>query len=906
MKWFNLLRDRLRALRQRDDVINDIDREMRTHVELQTEENIKAGMSPAAAREQALRSFGNMNRALDEAYDVKGGGLFESLMQDVRYGARMLTKHKAFTAVAVITLALGIGANTAIFSVVNELLLRPLPYRDAERIVMLWEVTPEGRHQNTTSRANFRAWRSQNSSFEHMAAFSDQRFNLTGTGEPEELSVQMATPEIFKILGVEPVLGRALLPEDDGPGQPPVAVLSYPLWQRRFGGQANIIGQQITLNGVQFTVTGVMPPSFQFHLKHRSGTGRPAELWTVLPMPSGGAANERGRFLSVVARLKDGVAIEQAGAELRTIEARLSDEAPQFNKNYSAEVLPLREQFFGNVRRPLWLMLGAVGFVLLIACANVANLLLSLATSREKEIALRAALGARRVRIVRQLLTESLLLALLGSLLGLGFAWLGIKALVVISPRDLISLQSVGLNVTVLLWTLGVSLLTGVVFGLAPALHISRLNLNDSLKEGGKSESAQASGSRRLRSALVVSEIALAVVLLASAGLLIKSFVRLQQVDRGFDTENILTMVIRLPFARYPEDPQLVAFFGQAMERVRSLPGVRSAGMVNFLPLYGGLGSNTGFKIEGRPEPPPGQGPSCDVRVADAGYFPTMGIPLLRGRSFSDMELREARQVILINEALARLHFPNEDPIGKRLDVAMFEKPTPAEIIGVVGNVRYDSLIDESPPAVYFPHPDLAYPFMTLVVRTDGDPAAISPAVQREIRSLDPNQPVSDVRTMDQVMAEWVSRSRFNTLLLGLFAGLATLLSAVGIFGVMNYSVALRTRELGLRLAIGAQPRQVLLLVLKQGLLLTILGVVVGLAAAFALTRSVVRTLVWCGGHRFEHLHADLSLPGHRLPPGLLPPRAPRNANRPLAGATLRVAPGDPGAARLVTPAPPR
>ncbi|PYS68026.1 MAG: hypothetical protein DMF69_21415, partial [Acidobacteria bacterium] len=382
---------------------------------------------------------------------------------------------------------------------VNELLLRPLAYRDADRIVMLWEVTPEGRHQNTTSRANFRGWQDQNTSFQYISAFTDQRVNLTGDGEPEELSAQFATPELFKVLGVDPILGRTLLPEDAETGRPKVVVLGYGLWQRRFGGQQNIVGQKITLSGVPHSVVGVMPASFQFHIKQRSGTGRPAELWSVLPMPpAGNVPADRGRFLSTVGRLKDGVSVEYAGSELRTIESRLSDESPQFNKNYSAEVLPLREQFFGNVRRPLWLMLGAVGFVLLIACANVANLLLSLATSREKEIALRAALGARRLRIVRQLLTESLLLSIVASVVGLGFAWLGIKALIAISPRDLLSLPNVSLNLTVLFWTLGISLLTGVVFGLAPALHVSRLNLNDSLKEGEPSI-AQRPGSFRNR-----------------------------------------------------------------------------------------------------------------------------------------------------------------------------------------------------------------------------------------------------------------------------------------------------------------------------------------------------------------------------------------------------------------------
>jgi putative ABC transport system permease protein len=848
MRWLNIFSARLRALLGRETVLRDIDEEMRLHVEMETEANIERGMSPEDALWAARRSFGNLSSIKDSAYEVRGGGMIETLLQDIRYGARVLAKHKGFTVVAVLTLALGIGANTAIFSVVNELLLRPLPFPDAERLVMLWEVSPEGRHQNTTSRTNFLSWREQSTVFEGMAAFSDQRLNLTGVGEPEEVSVQLATPELFRVLGVEPIIGRGMTEEDARPGAPDVAVLSYGLWQRRFGGDPRVIGQPISLNGTPCAVIGILPAGFEWHIRKRSGTGRPAEIWSVLPMRmEGEGANAWGRFLSVVARLKPGATLEQAEAEMKTIAARLEQDTPQYHRGYGAEAIPLREQFVGNVRPALLILLGAVGFVLLIACANVANLLLARAAAREKEIALRAALGAQRLRIVRQLLTESLLLSVLGSLLGLVFAWWGIGALVAISPRDLVNLHGVGLNLTVLAWTLAVSLVTGIIFGLAPALEATRLNLNDALKEGGKGAGGQGTRSRRLRNALVVAEVALALVLLASAGLLVKSFIRLQKIDTGFNAENVLTMVLRLPDSKYKEDPQFVAFFRQAMERIRALPGVRAVGMVNYLPLYGGLGSATGFTIEGRPAPPPGEEPSTNVRVTDADYFKAMGIPLLRGRNFTDLETSEARRVILISESLAQQHFPGEDPLGKRLSVGMFEKPVLTEIIGIVGDVKYDSLTDRVEPTVYFPHPELTYAFMTLVIRTDGDPALMAPTVERELRAIDPDQPVSDVRTMNQVMADTTGRARFNTLLLGLFAGLATLLAGVGIFGVMNYSVALRTHEIGIRMALGAQPGRILMLILKQGLLLTLIGIGIGLIGALALTRVMSGLLFGVG-----------------------------------------------------------
>jgi putative ABC transport system permease protein len=838
MKFFNILRERLRALFQRERVIDEIDEEMRLHVELEKHANLSKGMSEFDAQREADRAFGNYASLRDAAYGVRGGGMLETLWQDIRYGARVLVKHKGFTAVAVLTLALGIGANTAIFSVVNELLLRRLPYTDPERIVMVWEVTPSGRHENTTSRANFRTWREQNQSFEDMAAFSDQRLNLTGDGPPEEVPVQFTTPELFQILGSRPLLGRVMNSSDADPRKEKVALLSYGIWQRRFGGDPGIVGKAINLHDSPFNVIGVMPPDFQWHIKRRSGTGKAPEIWTVLSMPSSGPSLV-GRFLSVVAKLKQGVSLTQAESDIRAIEARIAQDDPEHNKGYSAEAIPLREQLVGNARPALLILLGAVGFVLLIACANVANLMLARAADREKEIALRTALGAHRLRIIRQLLTESLLLALFGSVFGLGLAWCGIKALIAISPRDVVSFQNVGINLTVLGWTLGISLATGIIFGLAPALEAARINLNEALKEGGKGGGGQSSRSRRIRSAFVVAEVALALVLLSSAGLLMRSFIRLQNIDTGFSTDNILTMVVPLSSTKYKEDPQVISFFRQANERIKALPSVQAVGIVNYLPLYGGLGSATGFKVEGRPPLPPGLDPGTNVRVCDSGYFAAMGIPLLRGRTFSDAENTEAKHVVLINQAMALKHFPGEDPIGKRIDVSMFLKPNPTEIIGIVGDVRYDSLVDQPEPTVYFPHPDLTYEFMTLVIRTSNDPTAIAPAVQRELRAIDSDQPVADVRTMNQVMSQTRSRARFNTLLLGLFAALATLLAAVGIFGVMNYSVSLRTHEIGLRIALGAEPKRVLMLILKQGLLLTVIGIAIGLAGALALTRFI-------------------------------------------------------------------
>ena len=752
---------------------------------------------------------------------------------DVRYAVRGFLKSPGFTAVALLALALGIGANTAIFSVVSAVLLRALPYRSPERLVVVWEKNRRrGDRHNVTSPANFLEWQAQSKSFEAMAAFYDTRFNLTGAGEPAEVTAQVATANLFAVLGADAALGRTFAPEDAEPGRNNVVILSHGFWQRQLGGARDAVGKTVALSGEQMEIIGVMPPDFRWFIKENSRSGKPAELW----LPTKLNPQRRGRYMSAVARLRPGVTFEQARAEMDAVAGRLQQQSPDYNAGMGVALVPVREQLAGELKTPLMILLGAVGFVLLIACANVANLQLARAASRAKEIAIRAALGAGRGRVVRQLLTESLLLALAGGVLGLVLAAWGVEALVALSPPNLIGAGEVGMSLPVLGFTFAVSLLTGVVFGLMPALEAARFDPNDALKESGRG-STGGPRSRRVRGAFVVAQVALALVLLVGAGLMIKSFRRLQSVDPGFDPHNLLTMRVDLPRTKYREDGQVVAFFRQATERLASLPGVRSAAAANFLPFYTGLGARTRFTIEGRPAPAPGEDPSTDVRVTDENYFRTIGIPVLKGRTFTPQEAAEKRPVIVVNEALARKYFPGEDPLGKRIAVEMEPNPPMREIIGVVGDARYTKLDAELYPMAYETLPQLTYSSMTFVVRTEGDPLALAGAARREIQALDKDLPVADVRTMESWMGESVARARFGTLLLAVFAGVALLLAAVGIYGVMAYTVEQRRHEIGIRMALGATVGDVLRLVVRQGLLLTLTGVALGLLGAFALTR---------------------------------------------------------------------
>lgn len=763
----------------------------------------------------------------------------QTLWQDLRYGVRMLFKQPGFTLIAVVTLALGIGANTAIFSLVDAVLLQGLPYGDADRIVTLWESNRRsGNDQNVINLGNFFDWKDHNHVFEDMATFFDMTSNLTTGGEPEEVPMQVATGNLFSVLGVNALLGRTFTPEDAKPGQPSVVVLSFGLWQRRFGGDPEILGRKLTFSNNESTVIGVMPAEFTWHVERGSMTRKVAQLWMPWRIDQGNL-QRRGRFASAVARLKPGVSFAQAQADMNVLGKQLEQQY-EFNANWGINVVPLRRQFTGDVRLALLVLLGAVGCLLLIACANVANLLLARAESRNREVAIRAALGASRTRIIRQLLTESMLLAMLGGGAGLLLAWWGTNLLVSLSPPQLLNLSHVKVNAPVLGFTLVVSLLTGIIFGLAPAWESVRINLENSLKEGARSGASNRG--RRVRNVLVVVEIALALMLLVGGGLLIRSFARLQSVDPGFNAHNLLTARLSLP-RRYDNDRKVADFFRQATAEVQALPGVEAAGAVSFLP-FASPNAGTLVEIEGRPKLPPGQGLTTGVTVTDKDYFHAMQIPLKRGRLFNDQEATEMRHVVIINEEFARKNFPNEDPLGKRLTIHMKDDNQPCEIIGIVGDSKQMTLDGEVKPMSYWPHPELTYSMMSLVIRTKGDPAATAAAVRNVIRRIDVAQPVSDLRTMESLIGDSVARARFNTLLLSVFGIVAWLLAAVGIYGVVSYAVAQRTHEIGIRIALGATVRTVLLQVLRQGMVLAVIGVAFGLAASFAVTR-IMKSLLF-------------------------------------------------------------
>jgi len=765
----------------------------------------------------------------------------QTLWQDLRYGARMLLKTPGVTLVAVIALTLGIGANTALFSVVNAVLLRSLPYTEGDRLAVVWEhrKSGTGNPQNVINLGNFYDWKDQNTVFSDMAAFFDFNTNLTSDGEPEEIPGQIATPNLFSVLGVNAFQGRTFDATDGVPNQPNVVVISYSLWQRRFGG-GQVVGRKITLNNRENTIIGVLPANVGWFIHKGSMINRAPEIWSPWQV-SNELRQRQGRFARAVARLKPGVTFEQAQNEMNVIAARLEQQYPEFDTNWGVNVVPLRTQFTGDIRKPLFILLGAVGFVLLIACANVANLLLARASSRRKEIAVRAGLGAGRWRIARQLLTESLLLSLVGGAVGLLLAWWGTKALIALSPPGLMDLHNVAVNLPVLGFTFALTLLTGIVFGLVPALEATRFDLNDSLKEGGKNIGG-GSRSQRLRSLFVVTQVALALVLLVGAGLLMKSLSRLQSVDPGFNSKNLLTMRISLPPLKYDTDPKALDFFNRALEQMRALPGVESAGAINTLP-FTGPHSGTRIQIEGEPVRPPGQELSTGICVTDLNYFQTMQIPLKRGRLFTEQEAREMRHVVVVNEKFVRTNLPGQDPLGKRVTINMKDEDAPTEIIGVVGDTKHLGLDSENEEMAYWPQPELVYSYMTLVIRTRGEATSIAPAAREVIRNVDPEQPIGEVNTMEGLLATSVSRSRFNTILLAVFSLVALVMAAVGIYGVMSYSVQQRTHEIGLRMALGAQQRDVLRLVIKQGIVLGLIGVSAGLLASFGLTRLIVSLL---------------------------------------------------------------
>ena len=757
--------------------------------------------------------------------------------QDLRYGFRMLAKNPGFTLVAVLAIALGIGANTTMFSCVNALLLKPFSFANQDRLIMIWERVPDaGIKRGSVAPGNFVDWRDQTKAFEEMAAFSKRAFNLTEGDQPERVSGARVSPRFFAALNVTPARGRVFTDEEGQPGREQVALIKESLWTRRYASDPNMVGSQIKVDGKPFTVVGILPKEFNFPVNG-------SEIWTPLAFDAKEQADRGGHYLEVIGRLKPGITRAQAQSEIDSISQRTQREFPETNSGRSGFVEGLNESYTRGSRVYLNVLMGAVVFVLLIACANVANLLLVRSTSRQKEIAVRMALGGSRWRLIRQLLTESLVLSFIGGSLGLLFSVWGIEFIKGGIPPGFTQYipgwEKMSLDSSVLLFTIAITLLTGIVFGLAPAFHATRLNLNESLKESGKGTSSGASRNR-LRSLLVIAEIALSLVLLVGAGLMIRSFVQLIRSDLGVRASNVLTMELSIPRVKYPEEQQRVNFYQELIGRIQNLPGVTHAAAVNYVPM-GRSSSSANFRVDGQPAPPKGKEPLADYRVITPRYFEAIGTPVRQGRVFTEQDKKGSTPVVIINEQLARRYFPAGDALGKRLVIS--EEDGPLEIVGIAADVKDEDLDEEAEMTIYRPFVQEPWWSMALVVRTNSEPTQFATLIRNEVRAVDAEQPVYNIKTMEQIVDESISAKRLAMTMLGFFAFGALLLAAIGIYAVMSYAVTSRSHEIGIRMALGAQPGDILRLIIGQGLMLTLIGVVLGLMGAFAMTRAMTEIL---------------------------------------------------------------
>src|SRR6266508_1524952 len=842
------LRTALRALLRRSQAEREMDEELRYHIERQTEQNIRLGMSPEEARYLARKAFGGVEQAKERSRDTRGIRRLEELWQDLRYGARMLKNQPGFTLIAVVTLALGIGANTAIFSVINGVLLRPLAFHNPDRLFMLWTNNPIyqlGFHEFPAANTDLPEWRATATSFEQLAAFQSNPADLSGGGDPEQVGGVEVTANLLPLLGVQPLLGRNLSAEEEQPGRDRVAILRHALWQRRFGGDREILGNTFTLNGSPRTVIGILPEGFHFpratempqayHLPEKT------DLWTPLARDAEyWSKRSQRQWVAIVGRLKVGITQAQAQAEMDTIAARQARDYPQTHEGWRVWLTPIFNQIVGQTSTPLLVLLGAVGFLLLIACANIASLLLARAATRRREMAVRAAIGAGRVRIIRQLLTESLLLATLGGGLGMLLGYSGLDALLNFLPPTIPRLHEISLNTHVLLFTASISLLTGVLFGLAPAWQASKVNLAEALKDAGRTNSA--GRGIRSHSLLVTAEVALAAVLLVGAVLMLQSFQRLLAVDPGFKPEGVATFEVSMPRAGYPDGGRRAQFVEQARSRLSSLPGVRAVGAISNLPL-GDYESVTSIAIEGAEPAPPGKEPLAENRVITPGYFEAMGMSLVSGRDFDATDGAGKPLVAIVNETLVRQFFPEGDAVGKRIKWVLSDKDW-RTIVGVVRDVRGFTLEAQARPQLYHPHAQSPYDVMAMAVRADATALpSLRSAIQQEFKQLDAALPVANFRTMPELMAKATARPRFITLLLGLFAAAALMLTVIGLYGVVAYGVNQRTREIGMRMALGAQQQNVLALIIRQGMRPAFVGVSVGMVGAFGLMRLLAGQL---------------------------------------------------------------